>query len=447
MRILLLFIFTAFIGMVYGQELTKEEFKLIQAAESGNSDSVLLLLNKKINVNCKGWDGLTPLHYAVQNGHLRNCKILISNGAMINPIDIDNRSPLLLAVHFNHLEIAEYLIQNKADPNIKDFEGLTPLFYAAAYGDYLLTDMFLFYGGKQKIKDPDGKNPFMVAIWGGYPGIAGLLKKYGADINAVDNLGNSSLALAVKNQDTVSIDSLIRWGANLELETSIGKTALEIAIEQKDTISLKKLIQAGAEVNHEIQEGLVTIDYAHQIRAKDEIIEILENAGATPRKGILLNQINLGVVTLLNKDESRLGLSLNWYDLKYQFGFYGGISQRLKRIQVFYPVNDTLLYLLQETRTSFSLGTYKELPVFRPGNGHQSGLKVYLGTNLSIGGFRASSKNPPARLSAQAQISWYYYDTHLQYEIGYLYQLDGNNSISPSMLTMSVLVPLTPRLL
>jgi len=446
MRIQLLFILSAFVGLVYGQDLSKQELKLIQASESGNSDSVLLLLNKKVDVNCKGWDGMTPLHYAVQNGKLKTSKILISNGSKVNPLDIDNRSPLLLAVHFNHLEIAEFLIQSGADPNIKDFEGLTPLFYAAAYGDLLLTDMFLFYGGKQKVKDPDGKTPFMVAIWGGYPQIAELLKKYGANINSLDNQGNSSLVLAIQNQDTVCIDSLLSWGVDLETESNKGLTALELAIEQKDTISINSLINAGANVNHSVQEGLMTIDYADQIRAGDKIIEILENAGAKQRKGVLLNQINLGFGALISNNESRLGVALNWYDLKYQFGFYGGLSQRLKRIQVFYPVNDTIQYLFNETRTSFSIGSYKEFPIFRPGNRNQSGIKVYLGTNLSIGGFKASTKNPPARLSGQAEICWYFFDTNLQYELGYRYQLDNNSAIAPSMLSFRILVPLTSRL-
>jgi ankyrin repeat protein len=444
------FLLTVFLGSlafaVFAQDLSKNELLLIQAAETGKNDTLLNLLEKKVNPNCYGWDGMTPLHFAVQNGHLTTCKILIVNGAKVDAVDIDQRSPLLLAVHFNHLEIAEYLIQKDANPNIKDFDGLTPLFYAAAYGDYFLTDMFLFYGGNQKVKDQDGKNPFMVSIWGGFPSVAKLLLQYGADVNSSDNEGNSSLMLAIDNQDTIALDSLISWGADTEIENKDGLTAVEIAILLNDTISLKRLINAGASVNHEIQPGIKTLDYATQLGRGSKIKSILIEAGAESRKGILLNHVNLGFYSQSNKDDTSIGLMGEWFDMKYRIGISAGIGQRPGRKQVRYEPNESLLYLLKETRTTFQIGAFKEFSLVHFPNRHQMGLKSSINTGMSVGSFKATTIKAPLIFSFQPQLSLFYNDNQLQYEFGYLYSVDSNDAIRPSMWTFKVFVPLTKRI-
>lgn len=403
----------------HAQELSDDEFALIQAAETGRTQDLLKYLEKGVNPNCAGWDGMTPLHYAVQNGHLQSCKALVLNGSNLNQTDIDHRTPLLLAVHFNQLDPAEYLVRKGADVNIPDADGLTPLFYAAAYGDYTMTDMFLFYKGKQTFTDSEGKTPFMVAIWGGFPNVAKILLDYGAEINHKDWKGQTALMLAILNKDSVLTDSLIHWKANLEIENNSGHTALELAIAENFMPSIQSLIAAGANVNHELKNGLRTMDYAISQAASKEIKALLSEAGATFNKKPSLTSFSLGIKSVLATEDLQLGLQAEWLDPRYNYGFRTGISQRPNRLKVLDPVSDSLAYLFRETRTTWAAGIVKLFPLLRFEPDNQLGILVQAQGEASIGGFKASSRKPDFQFYAIPALGFYLQGSMVRMEIGY----------------------------
>ena len=69
--------------------------KLHEAAKQGNVDKILKLLEEGHLVN--GLDrrfGLSPLHYAVRNGHLEAAKVLIKNGAGLTDPSLQGITPL-----------------------------------------------------------------------------------------------------------------------------------------------------------------------------------------------------------------------------------------------------------------------------------------------------------------------------------------------------------------
>ncbi len=442
MRLLILFIGLCFATVSLAQKSTEKEFSLIQACETGKIDKVLVLLNEGVNVNCAGSDGMTPLHYAVQNGHYTIVKVLVLNDAKIDQVDIDNRTPLLLAVHFDQLDIAEFLVQKGADVNIPDFEGLTPLFYSAAYGDFSVTDMFLFYKGNQKSKDYSGKTPFMVAIWGGFPRIAKSLLDYGANINSQDNEGNTALILAVINQDSTSVDSLIAWNSALETENLQHKTALEVAIYTKNKSALAKLIAAGADVNHEIQRGFNTMDYCLSIGVSKDITSLLVEAGASFNKAPNFKNINFGLTGMFGINDTKVGLRADWYDSRYNFGFQLGIGQRPGRLKVFDPVNDSLTYLFRETRTGLSIGLFKQISIIRLSNGDHIGIRLSANLETSLGDFKASSRKPDIQMYAIPSISVLYFSPAFIYEIGYQYNTAKSYLWNPNALLISISLPL-----
>lgn len=427
------------------QELSDQEFKLIQAAETGKSSEVLALLDQGVNPNCYSWmDEMTPLHYAVQNGHLTAAKILVLNKAKVNATDISRRSPLLLAVHFNHLDLAEFLIQNGADPNIPDQDGLTPLFYAAAYGDYFMTDMFLFYGGEQDLRDADGRNPFMASIWGGFPHVAALLIQDGADVQSTDASGRNALFLAIQNRDTVSVDSLINWGISINHQTPRRQTPLTQALRQKDLFFAEKLLQNGANPNHEITPGFNTLDYARAIQAGPAVDSLLRAYGAEEVQGIHLKHLELGIISRFNSTDARIGTVFQWTDLRKQFGVYLGVLQRPGRIKVLHPLNDSTDYLFRETRTQFIAGAEKTLPMVRLPNGSQWGFQLSADAGISFGDFKASSLTPPVALSFNPHAGLYFDDTHIRYQAGFLYQMNSLRYLPKGLLTVSIYINLTP---
>jgi ankyrin repeat protein len=61
------------------------------------------------DINQQDQEGLTPLHWAVDRGHLDLVKYLISAGAAVNACDHDGQTPLCYAVLCEHTEIEKVL--------------------------------------------------------------------------------------------------------------------------------------------------------------------------------------------------------------------------------------------------------------------------------------------------------------------------------------------------
>ena len=75
----------------------------------------------------------TLLHIAAQAGQEQNVLILIEHGANPNTQDLSKRTPLFLAVLQNHRTIAQILLP-KTDITLTSIEQETPLHAAAFYG-------------------------------------------------------------------------------------------------------------------------------------------------------------------------------------------------------------------------------------------------------------------------------------------------------------------------
>ncbi|KAL5988526.1 hypothetical protein ACLOJK_036291 [Asimina triloba] len=71
-------------------------------------------------------EGRTPLHWAVDRGHMNVVELLISRDANVNMQDNDGQTPLHYAVVCEREAIAELLLKQNADPDIKDNDGDTP---------------------------------------------------------------------------------------------------------------------------------------------------------------------------------------------------------------------------------------------------------------------------------------------------------------------------------
>ena len=78
-----------------------------------------------------GQGGLTPLLFAVRQGHLEGVTLLVDAGAGVNAVSgADKTSPLLMAVINGHFDLADYLLEHGANPNLASENGVTPLYAA-----------------------------------------------------------------------------------------------------------------------------------------------------------------------------------------------------------------------------------------------------------------------------------------------------------------------------
>ncbi len=80
-----------------------------------------------LNINTANALGKTPLHLAIEKGHLEIAQAIIDAKAEVNMADKQGNTPLHLACEKGHVEIAQALIDAKAEVNIANNNGKTPL--------------------------------------------------------------------------------------------------------------------------------------------------------------------------------------------------------------------------------------------------------------------------------------------------------------------------------
>jgi ankyrin repeat protein len=216
---------------------SNETQDMLDAAESGDLDTVKKMLNAGAPVNGLGDDRSTALHFAAQEGHVDVAKLLIEKGADINAKDDIDQTPVDRARFWKQEKIIALLesssiheaaregnlntviqqLNTGADVNHANENGDTPLTYAAFMGHLEIVDLLIEKGAQVNAKGLAGWTPLHLATQRGHKKITELLIEKGADINATteDGFGGTPLDVAKDNL----VDTIKQNG---------GKTVFEI---------------------------------------------------------------------------------------------------------------------------------------------------------------------------------------------------------------------------
>ncbi|KAK7282546.1 hypothetical protein RIF29_11426 [Crotalaria pallida] len=95
-------------------------------AREGDMANLVKCIENGVSVNLKDSEGRTPLHWAVDRGHLDVTELLVGKNADVNAKDNDGQTPLHYAVTCEREAIAEYLVKHNADTHSKDNDGSSP---------------------------------------------------------------------------------------------------------------------------------------------------------------------------------------------------------------------------------------------------------------------------------------------------------------------------------
>ncbi|XP_059629007.1 acyl-CoA-binding domain-containing protein 1 [Cornus florida] len=117
-----------FSTFVYEEE-SENELKMdaIHAfAREGDVENMLECIESGVTVNLKDSEGRTPLHWAVDRGHLSITELLVTRNADINAKDNEGQTPLHYAAVCEREAIAEFLVKQNAGTDIKDNDGNSP---------------------------------------------------------------------------------------------------------------------------------------------------------------------------------------------------------------------------------------------------------------------------------------------------------------------------------
>jgi len=124
---------------------------LIRAAERGDTEELLSLLQTGANINSKiPLQHQTALHKASENGHTAVVQILLENGAEVDSRETGNFTPLYTAVRHGHKDVVTLLLEWGANPMGYVSGGITPLYMAASNYNVDIVEMLLAKGAKPR---------------------------------------------------------------------------------------------------------------------------------------------------------------------------------------------------------------------------------------------------------------------------------------------------------
>lgn len=111
-----------------------------------------------MEVDCRGLDEWTPLHFACYQGHADVVGLLCKQGAAVNAVTRYNRNGLHLAALRGHYEVAQTLANCGIMLDAFDSDGNTALHFAAENGHREII-MFLLEKGCKVSKNREGATP------------------------------------------------------------------------------------------------------------------------------------------------------------------------------------------------------------------------------------------------------------------------------------------------
>ncbi|MDB4794666.1 ankyrin repeat domain-containing protein [bacterium] len=323
-----------------------------------------VLLDNGADLNIRSSHELLPLHYAAMWGYLNYVELFITKGAKINSKSIEKQieyndvamhidestivqvkhtftslggmTPLHFAVSNSHLKTVNYLITNESNVNARNNKGQTPLDFAK---DNNIITILIDNGGKTGLVMAAEESIYLSAKYGNLSAIKEHLAN-GVNVNSKDDAGMMPLHFAVNNKHLEIIEFLIANGANVNERNNKNETPLDLASSNNITTilidngamsglvmaaeesilfaakygnlnAIKEHLANGVNVNTKNDAGMVSLHFAVR-RAVEflnshfdppigehlEIIEILIANGAN------VNERN-------NKNETPLDLSKN----------------------------------------------------------------------------------------------------------------------------------------
>jgi len=171
-----------FVGIV---DIIKTRNPLVQAVFNEDFDEIKarIAMRAKVNVKDKAYDGITPLHAAVETGNIEIVKFLLAHGAKTNIRDYQKRTPLMMMDSDSTPELFQLLVSYGAKTNLVDKEGNTILHHFAGFDNPEIVRMLVANGIDLNSINKDGETALIVAADGGASENVKALLEAGADPN------------------------------------------------------------------------------------------------------------------------------------------------------------------------------------------------------------------------------------------------------------------------
>ncbi|KAG9313599.1 ankyrin repeat-containing domain protein [Chiua virens] len=222
----------------------------IATARSFDEEDVLetakLLVLQGCDANAVNFSRWTPLHNAVQRGHLSVAKYLLSHGAHLPP---DILTTLELWFLPTKAPMVRYLVENKADVHVRTRSGDSILHIVLRchlqFGNDAMEIVELLIGRNCDAfqVNSSGETPLCVAVQWGHVSVARFLISHGAPITPdLLFVALTSVRIFVK---APIVRCLVDKGVNARARTQQGDSALHVALRslnEDDVLEIANLL-------------------------------------------------------------------------------------------------------------------------------------------------------------------------------------------------------------
>jgi ankyrin repeat protein len=263
---------------------------LYNAAKTGRSDIVKLLLDRKANARAQSHTvaGDTPLHVAAKFDRLEVVRALLAAGVDPNIQNATKQTPLMqLALagkrQPSEMAIVDVLLAAHADVNLQDKDGLSAIHLAAIHQRVALIQALVKHGARLDLRTVTGATPLALAIVGRHWDVVDALVAGGGDINERKELDGTWLNWAVAENDTDRVRRLLTYGARTDISGDDEYLPLEQAVNRDQLEVLQLLLAAGANPNV-VRPGHMPPLHLAASRGYDRIAAELVAAGADVRR-------------------------------------------------------------------------------------------------------------------------------------------------------------------
>ncbi|KAJ4855925.1 ankyrin repeats (3 copies) domain-containing protein [Trichoderma breve] len=263
---------------------------LVMAANKGLYSLVEQSLNSGVDIN-NGYEGRSPLSYAVESGSEDTVRLLVSRGARINVQDFDNKTPLSYAIQSDSEAMVKLLLDTGPGIDTEDQISGALLSYAVQRGSEAMVKLLLSRGVGIDAKDQMSRTPLSYAAQSGSPYMVQLLLDRGAEIDAQDKEKKTPLFYGIENGKKTTVEVLLHRGADLEMKDSHGKAPLPAAYNASRAV-VEILLDKGAKINVQDSVGRTPLSYVVCLEDNEPLVKLLlergadvnakDNNGATP---------------------------------------------------------------------------------------------------------------------------------------------------------------------
>ncbi|CAG0912226.1 unnamed protein product [Notodromas monacha] len=222
------------------------EIPLLEAAETGDVDLVIAMIEGGCDTNVRNWQGETALHFVTRQRHpnVEILKVLLYAEADQSLTDnVSGWSPLHHTLkHFSASKTKEELSNLKQcvdliacakNVNKKTKRSQTALHLVALSGidDTELIESLLRVGAQPNVFDDEGASPLMLATERNCPRLVRLLLQNGANPEATNRYKETALHVAARRNLVTVAEELLKadQGKMINAEDLDGCTALHLA--------------------------------------------------------------------------------------------------------------------------------------------------------------------------------------------------------------------------